>query len=251
VTDAEFGIPGVVWAPGDHICAFYTSPADRDAVMFPFLRSGLMAGDRCVCILDGADPAAVLGGLGPQFDPAGCVAAGQLELHDVRDSQPRGGGFSTDRMLTLLAEKLADPIVRGRFRFTRTMCDAACVLAEPPGADEFFRHESELNRFAHRHRVPMLWFYDLNRFGGDLLVNAIKTHPRILVDGALHENPHCLAPDQYRLSAPPATETRWRDGRRQQGTWGRPQETNAAQRRTSVRQEGRELARAAYPRLPG
>ena len=60
----DFGIPGLRVDQGDHICAFYQSPAERNDVLIPFLRAGLSAGDKCVCIVDVGDLDTVAGDLG-------------------------------------------------------------------------------------------------------------------------------------------------------------------------------------------
>ena len=49
------GLPGVAFTPGLHICAFYRGPTQRDELLLPYLREGLAAGDKCICVTD--DPA--------------------------------------------------------------------------------------------------------------------------------------------------------------------------------------------------
>jgi hypothetical protein len=36
--------------------------------------------------------------------------------------------------------------------------------------------------------------YDLDRFGGELLFSTLKTHPKVLVGGLIHENPYYIPP---------------------------------------------------------
>jgi hypothetical protein len=74
----ELGIPGVVLAPGDHICGFYIGLRERDEVLLPYLRAGLQAGDKCICIVDASEPSAVLAGIGPDIDVMACVESDQL-----------------------------------------------------------------------------------------------------------------------------------------------------------------------------
>jgi hypothetical protein len=40
--------------------------------------------------------------------------------------------------------------------------------------------------------------YDLREFGGGLLMELLKTHPKVLLGGLVFENPHYLSPDEYR-----------------------------------------------------
>jgi hypothetical protein len=39
--------------------------------------------------------------------------------------------------------------------------------------------------------------YDLDAFGGGILVDLMKTHPKLLLGGMLLENPHALSPDEF------------------------------------------------------
>ena len=56
----DIGIPGVDQIPpGTHLCALYSGSAERDDLLFPFLREGLRHGDTCLCYIDGLEPGAV------------------------------------------------------------------------------------------------------------------------------------------------------------------------------------------------
>jgi len=56
-TTVSMGIPGVgEIRPGTHICALYSGPAERDSLLFPFLREGIRKGDTCLCLIDDAEP---------------------------------------------------------------------------------------------------------------------------------------------------------------------------------------------------
>src|SRR3978361_301765 len=74
------GVPGVPIAPGDHICAFYPTLADRDEILVPYLKEGLNAGDKCVCVVDASSPEAVLAALGADVDLGPYVGRHQLEV---------------------------------------------------------------------------------------------------------------------------------------------------------------------------
>jgi hypothetical protein len=42
-----------------------------------------------------------------------------------------------------------------------------------------------------------LCLYELDRFGGDVLVDVLKTHPKVLFGGMILDNPYYLAPDEF------------------------------------------------------
>ncbi len=98
-SSVALGVPGVQIAPGDHICAFYPSLADRDEILVPYLREGLKTGDKCVCVVDASDPEYILAELGADVDLGPYLGRHQLEVQRSDETYLRDGGFSTEGML--------------------------------------------------------------------------------------------------------------------------------------------------------
>ena len=71
----DIGLPGLGVRPGDHICALYFGPAERDEILMPYLRAGPRAGEKCLCLIDEADPSDVLMGIDGSVDVEGCDAS--------------------------------------------------------------------------------------------------------------------------------------------------------------------------------
>ncbi|WP_460870001.1 LuxR C-terminal-related transcriptional regulator [Nocardioides pakistanensis] len=71
------------------------------------------------------------------------------------------------------------------------------VLPGPPGADEFFAYESSLNEMDTQIPSALMCMYDLELFGTSMLVDVLKTHPKVLVGSMVLDNPEYLTPDQY------------------------------------------------------
>jgi hypothetical protein len=67
------------------------------------------------------------------------------------------------------------------------------VLPEPGGAEDFFVHESTVNKIIKDKPAVFMYTYDAQRFGVSMLVDVIKTHPRVLLDGMVLENLQYLA----------------------------------------------------------
>jgi hypothetical protein len=44
---------------------------------------------------------------------------------------------------------------------------------------------------------PVIRAYDLTRFSGNVVVDLMRTHPMIIIDGILQENPFCVPPDEF------------------------------------------------------
>ena len=93
------GIGGLEAGPGDHICGVFSSEAQRDQVLIPFLQAGLASGDKCICVVDGTPPGEIVAALGPAGQAAALTAGKQLEVYGAPDLLLRSGGFSADEVI--------------------------------------------------------------------------------------------------------------------------------------------------------
>lgn len=190
------GVPGVRIASGDHLCAFYRGLAERDDILIPFLRQGLRSGDKCICVMDASDPEAVLAALATEDDDEPRLSHGGLEVRGSRETYLRGGRFSTDSMLSFWEEALESAVAAG-YQFTRAVGEMTWSMQDMPGVDQLITYESKLNRFLPRYPQVILCLYDLERFAGNVLMDVLKTHPKVLIGGMLVANPFYVEPDEF------------------------------------------------------
>jgi hypothetical protein len=199
VTEAlDFGIPGLNLAPGDHICALYMGAAERDAILLPYLQAGLRSGDKCICVVDQDDTEGVRTGISDSADIDASIESGQLQMHTSSETYLACGedGFTTEDMIKFWEDSVGRAM-SGNFRFARVAGEMSWALRDLPGLDELTRYESEFNRYVVRYPQLGLCLYDLERFGGGILVDVLKTHPKILLGGMVLDNPHYLTPDEF------------------------------------------------------
>jgi hypothetical protein len=203
VDDArQFGLPGVTMEPWDHICAVYVGARERNEILTPYLRAGLEAGDKCICVVDAGQHRLVRDEIGEEIDVDGCIASQQLELLNEIETYLRTGRFALEDMIEYWNGAVGTAVSGGRFRFARAVGDTTWVRRVLGGFDEFAAYESELNGFAPRYPQAILCLYDLQLSGGGVLVDLLKTHPKVLLGGMVLENPHYLSPDEFRASRP-------------------------------------------------
>jgi hypothetical protein len=200
VIDTEFGIPGASLEPGDHICAFFFGLEERDEILLPYLRTGLDAGQKCICIVDASEPSAVISGLGEGDHVQAAVDSRQLEVLRATQAYLRTGEFSTKLMIEFFRDNVGQATRDGAYRFARLAGETTWLFDEPPGAEEFIEYESELNRYMPEYPQSILCLYDLEHFGGGLMVDLLKTHPKIVLGGLLIDNPHYLTPEEFRAT---------------------------------------------------
>ena len=179
---------------GDHVCGFYYGKEERDALLLPFLREGLVSGDKCVVVVDSTRPDEVIERIGGTPD---AIASGQLEFYDSDETYLRTGAFDAEMMISFWEER-ADLIHRsGTFAFTRLAGEMSWLDRVPPARSSVVRYESWADGFATRYAQTVLCLYDLRRLGSGILMDLLRTHPKLLLGGMLLENPHHISADEF------------------------------------------------------
>jgi len=190
------GRPGVAIAPGDHICAFYRGPAQRDEVLLPYLREGILAGDKVICVMDDPDVEQVTKPLSLVLDVEASLSSGQLDLLRSDSAYIPDGTFCLDRMLDFWEAGVGGAVRRSGYSFVRAVGEMTWALRDLPGVEDLVRYEARLNRFLPRYPQVILCLYDLERFtDGQVLMELLRTHPKVLMSGQLLENPWYVEPD--------------------------------------------------------
>ncbi|MFI5067020.1 MAG: MEDS domain-containing protein [Streptosporangiales bacterium] len=189
------GIDEIGLLPGSHVCAFYRGDDDRDRLLSGYFGAGLTAGDKCVCVVDSASTAEWLAAL-PRAGGGPGPLDGQLDIHLPESTYLAGGEFTTSDMLTFWTENMIKAAVDG-YSFCRLAGEMTWALRDAPGVEHLVGYESELNRVTSGYPVIVLCLYDLDRFSGEVVVNIVKTHPQVLVQGILVENPYYVGPDEF------------------------------------------------------
>jgi DNA-binding CsgD family transcriptional regulator len=192
----SMGIPGIAEIrPGTHICALYSGPAERDRLLFPFLQEGIREGDKCLCLIDDAEPATVRDGVVEQNGLCQ-PRSEQLDVDRASDVYLQSGRFSVEHMMSFLSARLA-VAAQSDFSLLRAAGEMSWVSPEPEGSEDFFAYESAVNRIVEDKPAVFMCMYDLERFGVSMLVDVVKTHARVLLDRMVLENPHYLTPEEF------------------------------------------------------
>jgi DNA-binding CsgD family transcriptional regulator len=201
----SLGIPGVGDVrPGTHFCALYSGPVERDRLLYPFLDEGLRRGDKCLCLIDDVEPALVRDRAVGQPGARYSQRSSQLDVERASDAYLRAGEFNVDDMTSFLSESV-DTATGDDFDLLRVAGEMSWVLPGPPGWEDLFRYESALNDVVEQMPAILMCLYDLKKFGSDLLVEVLHTHPKVLLDRTVIDNPHYLPPAEYPAAGHAAT----------------------------------------------
>lgn len=134
--------------------------------------------------------------LDARVDTAKVVADKQLEVIRAPDMYLRSGGFSADEVISSWKAAMSDVMYDGRFDVVRAV-ETWSRRDVVPDIDELMTLESKMNRFLPLFPQVVVCLYDIDRFGSSIIVDLLKTHPRMLIGGMLVENPYYTSPDEF------------------------------------------------------
>lgn len=190
------GVAGINVAPGDHVCAFYRGRTERGQILMSYLKEGLVANDKVICVVETVGQAEVTTALGQAS--ADAIGDGTLDVLTPEETYLLGGRFDMQEMMAYWREGVQRALSDPRFDFVRVIGEMPIALDNKPDMDEWLLYESELNRFVVQHPQVITCLYDLDRFGGALLIDVLRTHPLVLLGGAVLDNPYYVALDEFR-----------------------------------------------------
>jgi hypothetical protein len=189
----RLGFGNVELAAGDHLCGFYQGRRERDKIVAGFLSEGLRSGNKCICVLDDGSPDQISAMLGDE--QASYLGTGQLEIYSPETSYLRDGSFWKEDMRGFWEERIGGAFAE--FSFARAVGEMSWALRQVPGVENLIVYEAEQNEFRHRYPQILLCLYDLDQFSGDIIIDVLKTHPKVLLDDMVIENPYYVPPDEF------------------------------------------------------
>ena len=180
-----------------HVCAFFNSDEEEYRVLLPFIKDGFECGDKAVHVVNPGqhhDHMQRLSGAG--IDAAAARQSGQFELRTNTDTYLRDGRFDQDRMLQAF-EDMASGNAKGGFPLSRIVCHMEWAAEDRSHVADLIEFESRVNDVWRRHDDAVICTYDLAKFGGDTVIDIMRTHPMIIIGGILQQNPFYVPPEEF------------------------------------------------------
>ncbi|GAA2062910.1 MEDS domain-containing protein [Leifsonia soli] len=177
-----------------HVCAFVNGRAEADAVLDPFVRDGVDAGDRLLYLVDSAAPGAPLRRLRRLgFDTGALLEQRRCEVRTWAETYLRTGDFDQTDMLEQLDAMLGtSPAPR-----IRLLADMGWAARQDGVAATLIEFEARANFLHARHQHVVICAYDTSLFDGAFIVDILRTHPMVVIGGMLQENPFFVPPDDF------------------------------------------------------
>jgi DNA-binding CsgD family transcriptional regulator len=195
---------------GGHLCALYTEEAERDTLLLAFLREGLLEGDKCLYIVDRAEPAAVRAHVMRELDGDDPGHRPRVEIRRAREIHLRAGRFSADQTTSFLTRSVSRAL-DGDFETFRGVGEISW-LPTAQAAEDCLSYELTIQRMVTRMPALFMCMYDLHRCNLDVLVEVLGCHSKVLLKNAVLVNPHYRdVPDMWIAMKADETQGRWRE----------------------------------------
>jgi hypothetical protein len=102
------------------------------------------------------------------------------------------GGFASDVMLRFWDDWGAKTYEQQRRVFARIGADMSWAkpFIAPDFIDDLARYESRFNLWSSNYPQVTACMYDLDKFGGEVIIPIIRVHPKVWMEGVVLENPY-------------------------------------------------------------
>jgi hypothetical protein len=179
-----------------HICAFFNSVDEQHRVLRPFIKGGFDQGDKAYHYVNPELRDEHLGWLAEAgIDVQEVMASGQLEVRPWQDSTLRGERFELSTWLATFEQVLQSGPAAG-YGQTRFMGHMEWALLDLPGTSDLMEYETLVNYMIPKYAGYVICTYDLTKFGASVVMDALRTHPAVIIGGLLQENPFFVPPDE-------------------------------------------------------
>jgi hypothetical protein len=180
-----------------HVCAFFDSHDEQYEILLPWIKEGIANNEEVLNILAGKSHADHCRRLEQAGIPvADAKEKSQLKFVASEDTYLQGGSFAAERMLNIV-EQAVMSAASGPYGMLRACGDMEWAVKNLPVTDELIEYEARLNQVTERHHCSIVCCYDVNKFSGSAIADVLATHPYVIMNGKIHQNPHYIEPVEF------------------------------------------------------
>ncbi len=182
---------------GTHMCLIYTDETERKDSLEKFLLSGIKAGERAACFSGKTTEESL-----EQFFKDNNISYNDkktnnaISLSGTTEVYFKDGIFDPDRMLNTLKGFYKDSLGMG-FPASRVIGEMIPEVEDVPGGERLCEYESRVSMLVKDHPVTSVCQYDANAFDGATIMEVLKVHPKMIVNGSVVNNPFFIEPEAY------------------------------------------------------
>ena len=165
-----------------HICTFFANQEEQWQMMHPYILENLRAGIPVLYIQDSTPPGLLKELLRAEGLPVDdLISQGLFKILGPEEAYLLTGRFDAQRMLAFIESAILGAIAAGHDRVLLTG-EMTWSLPDTPGAESMMKYEALLNPIVDKYPgVTIVCQYDLKRFDGPSVLEALLTHPAVHV----------------------------------------------------------------------
>ena len=165
-----------------HISLFFRDAEEQWKLLRPYIVDHLNAGAPVIYLQHSTSSEQLMQRLHAEGLPLDkIIARGLLRVLPPSQTYLLPGRFDAQRMLDFIETAIQAGLEAGHKRVLMTG-EMTWSLQGTPGAEEMAAYEERLNPLVDKYpAVTIVCQYDLKRFSGDIILDALLTHPSILV----------------------------------------------------------------------
>ncbi len=193
----SLGFTDELYPPGTHMCQIFSNDEERQALLFKYLAAGLQGNERTCCFSDQVDESILkefLDNYGISFNDV--IDSGALTLSGVQDIYFQDNRFDPDRMLKLLKDYHEDSKIQG-YPAARVIGEMSPEVQNIPGGDKLLEYESRVSQLLQEYPVTAVCQYDARQFDGATIMDILKVHPWMVIQGSVVHNPFHIRPEDF------------------------------------------------------
>ena len=186
---------------GTHMCLIFSSDQERRDCLLKYLLSGLQENERGACFSNNISENEIR-----QFLLENNISyderkeSDQISVSGTNEVYFANGAFDPDRMLETL-KGFYLKTKKMTFSAARVIGEMAPEVQNVPGGDRLLEYESRVTLLVREFPVTSICLYDARTFNGATILEVLKVHPKMIVNGAVITNPFFIKPEDYLKSS--------------------------------------------------
>jgi signal transduction histidine kinase len=181
----------------DHPCLIYETLDELANSFVPYLRAGLLLGERCIYFVDENTEAFVITAMeSGGFDLQSYIEKEAFLIINTKDAQVKDDYFEEQKMLSYWSHAIREADGKG-FKGLRAAVEMTWALRGHPGCDVLVSSESRLNNFTSINPVSVICQYQRRKFSPEQLKGVIHAHPIVIANDELLHNTNFINPNDF------------------------------------------------------
>jgi hypothetical protein len=193
-TSSPIHFAGTELRDSRHICAFFNDEEEEYATLIPFIKDGFENGDKAIHIVNPEQREEHFRRLSSAGIDLTTEQSGQLDIRNNVDVYLSDGRFDKDLMFEVFGNLAGGD---GEFTLSRIICRMDWVSEKKHHFEDLMEFESRINGLWACHDDAVICTYHLGKFGGEAVVDVMRTHPMIIIGGVLQHNPFFVPPEVF------------------------------------------------------